>query len=178
MKDIARTGAWLAAAAMALSSCSGNTVTSSTDQTVDQDLTAVGQVEAATEEDSNASDSVKTSSPDDHLTEFRFDGSSCEISGDLDLTPGLNRFLLIDTANEPGEFDFVNMADGHTMVEAFAVWEDTAQSADFVISSVHSHFAGGEKFVTFNLVPGTWQLACTTDLHLGRWYSDQRVNVG
>jgi hypothetical protein len=113
----------------------------------------------------------------DGQTILQFDGSSCEILGDRYLQAGLNELIFVDTAGEQGDFDMLNLPDGYTVDDAFKVWDETHTTAEFVIDVIHTHFAGGEKRVTYNLSPGTWHAVCSTTLHIGRWQAEDTILV-
>jgi hypothetical protein len=113
----------------------------------------------------------------DGQTILQFDGSSCEILGDRYLKAGLNELIFVDTAGEQGDFDMLNLPDGYTVDAAFKVWDETHTTAEFVIDVIHTHFAGGEKRVTYNLSPGTWHAVCSTTLHIGRWQAEDTILV-
>jgi hypothetical protein len=111
------------------------------------------------------------------LTVLRFDGSSCEISGDLRLRAGLNEFVVIDTSGELGDFDLLNLPDGYTIEDALEVWNETHQTADFVKSVIHIHFGDGERRILLNMTTGTWSAACITSLPAGTWLASERIIV-
>lgn len=113
----------------------------------------------------------------DGQTVLRFDGSSCEILGDRNLQAGFNELVFVDTVSEQGDFDLMNLPDGYTVEDALKVWDETHRTAEFVIDTIHTHFAGGEKRVTYDLSPGTWHVICTTSLHIERWQAEDTIRV-
>jgi hypothetical protein len=110
-------------------------------------------------------------------TVLRFDGSSCEVVGDRNLQAGLNELVLIDTAGELGDFDMLNLPDGYTVEDALEVWDETHETAEFVIDTIHIHFTNGERRATFNLSPGTWHVMCSNSLPVERWQAKDTIRV-
>ncbi len=119
----------------------------------------------------------ETDDDSETLTVLRFDGSSCEIDGDLRLRAGLNEFVVGTTAGEFGDFHLLNLLDGYTIEDALEVWNETHQTADFVKQVILTHFTDGERRVSFNMHAGTWSVACITSLHVGTWLASERIIV-
>ena len=71
----------------------------------------------------------------------------------------------------------LNLPDGYTVEDALEVWDETHETAEFVIDTIYTLFTNGERRATFNLSPGTWHVMCSTSLPVERWQAKDTIRV-